>query len=180
MNSALLNIKILIITILVGLINQVQALEFKPTHTITENSSSEILGEELVWIDKTGKLTANEVVNYLSDFKKAEQSLKVNDPNNQILDENIKWQLSIIKNNSSKDFNLRVQSYSNSSFFGKKNEEPSTVYLLKNNLIIKSNDTATYGKYNNLAILRWHKEHKSNNSRYETVLIPKDESIKQN
>jgi hypothetical protein len=116
MNSALFNIKILMIAILMGLINQVQALEFKPTHTITENSLSEIIGEELVWIDKTGKLTANEVINHLSDFKKAEQISKVNDSNTQALDENVKWHLSIIKNNSSKDFNLRIQSYSDSSF----------------------------------------------------------------
>jgi len=177
MNSALLNIKILIIAILMGLINQVQALEFKPTHTITENPLSEIIGKELVWIDKTGKLTANEVINHLSDFKKAEQISKVNDSNTQALDENITWQLSIVKNASNKDFSLRVDAYSNSSFFGKKNEDPSTVYLLKNNVIIKSIDTATYGKYNNLAILRWNKDYKSNNSRYETVLIPKDESV---
>ena len=177
MISALFNIKILIITILLGLINQVQALDLKPTHTITENSSSEIMGEELVWIDKTGKLTANEVVNYLFDFKKADQTSKVNDSNTQALDENITWQLSIVKNASNKDFILRIDAYSNSSFFGKKNEDPSTVHLIKNNVIIKSIDTATYGKYNNLAILRWNKDHKSNNSRYETVLIPKDESV---
>jgi hypothetical protein len=165
------------IAILMGLINQVQALEFKPTHTITENSLSEIIGEELVWIDKTGKLTANEVINYLSDFKKAEQISKVNDSNTQALDENISWHLSIIKNNSSNDFNLRIRSYSNSSFFGKKNEGPSTVHLLKGNVLIRSFETDTNGKYNNLAILRWNKDHKSNNSRYETVLIPKDESV---
>ena len=177
MNSALLNIKVLIITILMGLINQVQALEFKPTHTIPENSLSEIIGEELVWIDKAGKLTANEVVNYLSDFKKAEQISKVNDSNTQALDENVKWHLSIIKNNSSKDFNLRIQSYSDSSFFGKKNEDPTTVYLLKGNVLIRSIETDTNGKYNNLATLRYNKDHISNNSRYETVLIPKDESV---
>jgi len=177
MNSALFNIKILMIAILMGLINQVQALDLNPTHTITENSLSEIIGEELVWIDKTGKLTVNEVINHLSDFKKTEQISKVNDSNTQALDENITWQLSIVKNASNKDFSLRVDAYSNSSFFGKKNEDPSTVYLLKGNVIIKSIDTATYGKYNNLAILRWNKDYKSNNSRYETVLIPKDESV---
>ena len=120
MNSALFNIKILIIAILMGLINQVQALDLNPTHTITENSLSEIIGEELVWIDKTGKLTANEVINHLSDFKKTEQISKVNDSNTQALDENITWQLSIVKNASNKDFSLRVDAYSNSSFFGKK------------------------------------------------------------
>jgi polyhydroxyalkanoate synthesis regulator phasin len=108
MNSALFNIKILMIAILMGLINQVQALDLNPTHTITENSLSEIIGEELVWIDKTGKLTANEVINHLSDFKKAEQISKVNDSNTQALDENITWQLSIVKNASNKDFSLRV------------------------------------------------------------------------
>ena len=174
---ALFNIKILIIAILMGLINQVQALDLKPTHTITENSSSEIMGEELVWIDKSGKLTANEVANFLSHFKKSDQISKTIESNNQASDENTKWQLSFVKNGSKKDFNLRMQSYSNSSFFGKRNEDPSTVYLLKNNSIIKSIDTATYGKYNNLAFLRWDKYHKSNNSRYETVLIRKDESV---
>ena len=177
MNSALFNIKILIIAILMGLINQVQALEFKPTHTITENSLSEIIGEELVWIDKTGKLTANEVINYLSDFKKAELISKVNDSNTQALDENITWQLSIVKNNSNKDFNLRVLALSSSGHFKKMNEDPSTVYLLKNNKFIKSIVTDNSGKLNNLAILRWNTDHKENISRYDTIFIPKNESV---
>ena len=177
MNSALFNIKILIIAILMGLINQVQALEFKPTHTITENSLSEIIGEQLVWIDKTGKLTANEVINYLSDFKKAELISKVNDSNTQALDENITWQLSIVKNNSNKDFNLRVLALSSSGHFKKMNEDPSTVYLLKNNKFIKSIVTDNSGKLNNLAILRWNTDHKENISRYDTIFIPKNESV---
>ena len=160
-----------------GLINQVQALEFKPTHTITENSLSEIIGEELVWIDKTGKLTANEVINYLSDFKKAELISKVNDYNTQALDENITWQLSIVKNNSNKDFNLRVLALSSSGHFKKMNEDPSTVYLLKNNKFIKSIVTDNSGKLNNLAILRWNTDHKENISRYDTIFIPKNESV---
>ena len=177
MKSVCLNIKILIITILLGLINQVQAIDLKPTHTITENSSSEIMGEELVWIDKSGKLTANEVANFLSHFKKSDQISKTIKSNNQASDENTKWQLSIVKNDSNKDFNLRIQSYSNSSLFGKRNEDPSTVYLLKNNSIIKSIETDINGKYNNLAFLRLNTNHEYNDSRYVTVLIPKDESV---
>lgn len=52
-----------------------------------------------------------------------------------------------------------------------------TVYLLKNDELFKSIYTGTYGNYNNLAILRWNREHKDNKSRYETVLIPKNESV---
>lgn len=177
MKSVCVNIKIFIITILMGLINQVQALDFKPTHTITENSYSEIMGEELVWIDKTGNLTANEVANFLSHFKKSDQILKTIESNNQASDENITWQLSIVNNTSNRDFNLRIQSYSNSSLFGKRNEDPSTVYLLKNNSIIKSIETNTNGKYNNLAFLRFNKDQKYNDSRYVTVLIPRNESV---
>jgi len=51
------------------------------------------------------------------------------------------------------------------------------VYLLKGNVLIRSIETDTNGKYNNLATLRYNKDHISNNSRYETVLIPKDESV---
>lgn len=177
MNLALIIVKFFIITIIFGFINQVQALEFKPTHIITDNSPVEISGEELVWSDKTGNLKINEVLKFISDFKNPSLITKTIDLNTQETSALVTWQLSIVKNTSYKDFILRVHSYSNSSFFGKKNEEPGTVYLLKNNELVKSIDTGTNGNYNNLAILRWNREHKVNKSRYETVLIPKNESV---
>ena len=177
MNLAIICIRFFILTILLGFINQAHALEFKPTHIISENSSIEIPGEELVWIDKSGSLKINEVLPFISEFKNPALISKTVDSNTQETSDHVTWQLSIVKNTSNKDFNLRVHSYSESSFFGKRNENPKTVYLLKNDELFKSINTGTYGNYNNLAILRWNREHKDNKSRYETVLIPKNESV---
>ena len=177
MNLVLISIKLFAISIIFGFLNQAQALEFKPTHIITDNSPVEISGEELVWSDKTGILKLNDVLKFISDFKNPALISKTVDLNTQESSDIVTWQLSVVKNASNKDFSLRVHSRSNSSFFGKKNDEPSTVYLLKDNELVKSIDTDTYGNYNNLAIFRWNREHKENKSRYETVLIPKNESV---
>ncbi len=177
MNLVLISIKLFAISIIFGFLNQAQALEFKPTHIITDNSPVEISGEELVWSDNTGILKLNDVLKFISDFKNPALISKTVDLNTQEASDVVTWQLSVVKNDSNKDISLRVHSSSNSSFFGKKNEEPSTVYLLKDNELVKSIDTDTYGNYNNLAIFRWNREHKDNKSRYETVLIPKNESV---
>ena len=177
MKIALINIKFLIIIILMGVINQVQALDFKPTHIITQNSSIELSGEEFVWIDKTGNLKINEVINLISEFKNPNLLSKTIESNSQQSSDIVKWQLSIVKNNSNNDFNLRIKSISDSYFFDKNDINRDTIYLLKNNIFIKSIDTENSGEYNNLAILRWNKYHKENKSRYETVLIAKNESV---
>jgi class 3 adenylate cyclase len=177
MNLVLISIKLFAISIIFGFLNQAQALEFKPTHIITENAPVEISGEELVWSDNTGILKLNDVLKLISDFKNPALISKTVDLNTHEASDVVTWQLSVVKNDSNKDISLRVHSSSNSSFFGKKNEEPSTVYLLKDNELVKSIDTDTYGNYNNLAIFRWNREHKDNKSRYETVLIPKNESV---
>jgi class 3 adenylate cyclase len=177
MNLFLISIKLFAISIIFGFLNQAQALEFKPTHIITDNSPVEISGEELVWSDNTGILKLNDILKLISDFKNPALISKTVDLNTQEASDVVTWQLSVVKNDSNKDISLRVHSSSNSSFFGKKNEEPSTVYLLKDNELVKSIDTDTYGNYNNLAIFRWNREHKDNKSRYETVLIPKNESV---
>jgi class 3 adenylate cyclase len=177
MNLVLISIKLFAISIIFGFLNQAQALEFKPTHIITENAPVEISGEELVWSDNTGILKLNDILKLISDFKNPALISKTVDLNTHEASDVVTWQLSVVKNDSNKDISLRVHSSSNSSFFGKKNEEPSTVYLLKDNELVKSIDTDTYGNYNNLAIFRWNREHKDNKSRYETVLIPKNESV---
>ena len=177
MNLAIIYIRFFILTILLGFINQVHALELKPTHIISENSSIDIPGEELVWIDKSGSLKVNEILPFISEFKNPALISKTVDSNTHETSDHVTWQLSIVKNTSNKDFNLRVHSYSNSSFFGKRNEEPKTVYLLKNDGSFKSIYTSAYGNFNNLAIIRWNREHKDNKSRYETILIPKNESV---
>ena len=172
-----IKIKFFITFIFIGIINQVHALELKPTHIITENSSIEIPGEELVWIDKTGSLKINEVINFISDFNSPNLNRKDIEINKQEPSDSVTWQLSIVKNNSNKDFNLRVLALSSSGHFKKINEDPSTVYLLKNNKFIKSIITDNSGKPNNLAILRWDRDHKENISRYDTIFIPKNESV---
>jgi hypothetical protein len=177
MKLFLKNIKYSILTIFIGLISQVQALEFKPTHIITDRSPVDISGEDLVWSDKTGSLKFNDVINFLSFFKNPNQLQTTIESNTDVSKDDITWHLSIIKNNSNKDFNIRILANSNSSIFRKLNEDSSTVHLLKDNKYIKSIVTDVSGKYNNLAILRWNKNHTGSASRYDTYLIPKNESL---
>jgi hypothetical protein len=108
MNLFLIIPKIFIITIFIGINNHVQALEIKPTHIITDNSSIEIPGEELVWSDKTGNLKINEVIQFISEFKNPNVYSKAIESNTQVSDDHIIWHLSIIKNNSNKDFLFRM------------------------------------------------------------------------
>ena len=177
MKLFLKNIKFSILTIFIGLISQVQALEFKPTHIITDRSLVDISGEDLVWSDKTGSLKFNEVINFLSFFKNPNQLQTTIESNTDVSNDAITWHLSIIKNNSNKDFNIRILAYSNSLIFRKLDENSSTVHLLKDNKYIKSIDTEISGKYNNLVILRWNKNHTESISRYDTYLISKNESL---
>jgi class 3 adenylate cyclase len=177
MKLFLKNIKYSILTIFIGLISQVQALEFKPTHIITDRSPVDISGEDLVWSDKTGSLKFNDVINFLSFFKNPNQLQTTIESNTDVSKDDITWHLSIIKNNSNKDFNIRILANSNSSIYRKLNEDSSTVHLLKDNKYIKSIVTDVSGKYNNLAILRWNKNHTESVSRYDTYLIPKNESL---
>jgi hypothetical protein len=177
MKLFLKNIKFSILTIFIGLISQVQALEFKPTHIITDRSLVDISGEDLVWSDKTGSLKFNEVINFLSFFKNPNQLQTTIESNTDVSNDAITWHLSIIKNNSNKDFNIRILANSNSLIFRKLDENSSTVHLLKDNKYIKSIDTDISGKYNNLVILRWNKDHTESISRYDTYLISKNESL---
>ena len=177
MNLFLVSIKFLVITIISGLINQVQALELKPTHIITDKSQAEISGKELIWRDTTGNLKVNEVMKFISEFKNPDLIPKTLDSNTQEAGDIVIWRLSVIKNNSNKDFNLRILANSDSSFFKKITEDRSTVYLLRDYKFIRSIVTDISGKNNNLALLRWNKSHIENISRYDTILIPKNESL---
>ena len=177
MNLLLMIVKFFITVIFIGFINLAQALELKPTHIITENSSIEIPGDELVWIDKTGSLKINEVINFISDFKSFNLNHKDIQINKQEPSNSVTWQLSIVKNNSNTDFNLRIKAISDSTYFGKNNEEPHTVYLISKNKVVKSIVTDNSGKHNYFSFFRLNGDLKENKSRYETVLIPKTESV---
>ncbi|MEI6882370.1 MAG: adenylate/guanylate cyclase domain-containing protein [Bacteroidota bacterium] len=162
--------KYIIFSILMITFNDVKALDFQPTHIISENQSGKLSGTELIWLDRTGTLSANEVVNFLSDFKIARTNSKIDiTENNDNSNNFVTWKLSIIKNNSTKDFNLRINTNDYNS---------SNVYLLKddNNLIkIETNNSK---KYNNLTFSSWSDSYKEYKSRYDTILISKKESIK--
>ena len=150
--------------------------EHKPTHIISNSSAREISGEELYWVDKTGKLNANDVIKFSQDFKKlsllSEEEKSEFEKNSKTF---IIWHLSIIKNNLNKDFNLRIKKdddlrldYKNGS---------SNIFLFKNDILLKSLDINTNRKFNNLSALHWNNEHKENKSRYDTALISKNESV---
>ena len=150
--------------------------ELKPTHIISNSSAREISGEELYWVDKTGKLNANDVIKFSQDFKKlsllSEEEKSEFEKNSKTF---IIWHLSIIKNNLNKDFNLRIKKdddlrldYKNGS---------SNIFLFKNDILLKSLDINTNRKFNNLSALHWNNEHKENKSRYDTALISKNESV---
>jgi class 3 adenylate cyclase len=150
--------------------------EHKPTHIISNSSAREISGEELYWVDKTGKLNANEVIKFSQDFKKlsllSEEEKSEFEKNSKTF---IIWHLSIIKNNLNKDFNLRIKKdddlrldYENGS---------SNIFLFKNDILLKSLDINTNRKFNNLSALHWNNGHKENKSRYDTALISKNESV---
>ena len=83
MNLFLISIKLFAISIIFGFLNQAQALEFKPTHIITDNSPVEISGEELVWSDNTGILKLNDILKLISDFKNPALISKTVDLNTQ-------------------------------------------------------------------------------------------------
>ena len=85
------------------------------------------------------------------------------------------WHLSIIKNNLNKDFNLRIKTDDDLRLSNE--NESSKTYLLKNNDIIRSLDINTNRKFNNLSAYRWNNEHQQIKSRYDTAVIPKNESV---
>ena len=149
--------------------------EIKPTHIISNSSAREITGEELYWVDKTGKLNASEVIRFSPDFKKLSLLSKEEEYE---FEKNSKtfviWHLSIIKNNLNKDFNLRIKTVDDLRL-GNENES-SKIYLFKNDILLKSLDINTNRKFNNLSALHWNNEHKENKSRYDTILITKNES----
>ena len=169
-------IKLIFIVILISFLNLSHAIEFKPTHIINENNSRKITGEELYWIDKTGKLNANEVASFIPEFKKL--SLFTEDEKSEIKKSSpnfIKWHLAIVKNNSNKDFNLRIKTR-DSAPPDNDNHNPSIVHILNRDGITNSLDTRNNGKFNQLAASHWDNEYKENKSRYDTILISKNES----
>jgi hypothetical protein len=150
--------------------------EIKPTHIISNTSIREINGEELYWVDKTGKLSASDVIKFSQDFKKlsliSEEEKSEFEKNSRTF---VIWHLSVIKNNLNSDFNLRIKTdgdlrldYGNGS---------SNIYIFKNDLLLKPLDINTNRKFNNLSALHWNNEHKENKSRYDTALISKNESV---
>ena len=150
--------------------------EIKPTHIISNTSIREISGEELYWVDKTGKLNASDVIKFSQDFKMlsliSEEEKSEFEKNSSTF---VIWHLSVIKNNLDRDFNLRIKKdddlrldYGNGS---------SNIYLFKNDLLLKPLNINTNRKFNNLSALHWNNEHIENKSRYDTALIPKNDSI---
>ena len=136
--------------------------EHKPTHIISNSSAREISGEELYWVDKTGKLNASEVASFISEFKRLslftedeKSEIKKNSPNF------IKWHLAIVTNNSNKDFNLRIKTR-DSAPPDNDNHNPSIVHILNRDGITKSLDTRNNGKFNQLAASHWDSEYKEN------------------
>jgi class 3 adenylate cyclase len=150
--------------------------EIKPTHIISNTFSKEINGKELYWVDKTGQLNASEVIKFSSEFK--ELNLLTTEEAVDF-EKNTKtyviWHLSIIKNNLNKDFNLRIKTDDDLRLSNE--NESSKIYLLKNNDIIRSLDINTNRKFNNLSAYRWNNEHQQIKSRYDTAVIPKNESV---
>jgi class 3 adenylate cyclase len=150
--------------------------EIKPTHIISNKFSKEINGKELYWVDKTGQLNASEVIKFSSEFK--ELNLLTTEEEVDF-EKNSKtyviWHLSIIKNNLNKDFSLRIKTDDDLRLSNE--NESSKIYLLQNKDIIRSLDINTNRKFNNLSAYRWNNEHQQIKSRYDTAVIPKNESV---
>jgi class 3 adenylate cyclase len=150
--------------------------EVKPTHIISNTFSKEINGKELYWVDRTGQLNASEVIKFSPEFKE----LKLLTIEEEVdFEKNSKtyviWHLSIIKNNLNKDFNLRIKTDDDLRLSNE--NEANKIYLLKNNILIKSIDINTNRKFNNLSASHWNNQYQDSKSRYDTIVIPKNESV---